>query len=166
MAIVQVPTPQTGSMTLLSTTTLSGASTTISAINQTYNNLQILIFGMTNATANGKLLVKPNGSGSLLYWQSLKLDGTIARGAPDDRLQDDALLRTDANSHYVIDVYDYANTTRAKPIYFSGVTVTASSARALFGGGSIYTNSALTSIEFSNNGGNFTSGTVLIYGVK
>ena len=166
MAIITVPSVQGGGMALLSTTTLSGASTTISGIDQTYRNLQILIFGMTNATTDGIFKVKPNGSATLLYWQSLKIDGTVARGAPDDRLQDNNLLRTDTNSHYVIDVYDYANTTRAKPIYFSGITVTSSSTRPLFGGGSIYTNSALTSIEFSNTGGTFSSGTVLIYGVK
>ncbi len=158
-------TASSGGMTLLSTTTLSGASTTISAINQTYNNLQILIFGMTNATADGIFKVKPNGASNLTY-QAIKNDNTLQRDVNSDRLQDDVINQADNTVQYLIDIYDYANTTRFKPIYFCGITPRPVSTRALFGGGSIQTNSAITSIEFSNTGGNFSSGTVLIYGVK
>jgi hypothetical protein len=165
MALTQVPAAQTGGMTLLSTTTLSGASTTISGIDQSYRNLQILIFGMTNATANGTFKVLPNGGNNLTY-ASINKDGTVARDVNGNRLQDDPVLRTDTNSQYVINVFDYANTTRYKPIYFSGITVTPTSARGLYGGGSIQTNSAITSIQFLNDGGNWSTGTVLLYGVK
>ena len=44
MAGILVPTPQTGGMTLLSSTTLTGASVTLSSIPQTYVNL--LLYGL------------------------------------------------------------------------------------------------------------------------
>jgi hypothetical protein len=50
-----------GGMTLLSTTTLSGASTTISGIDQTYVNLFITITGV-NISANSQLKVTLNGT--------------------------------------------------------------------------------------------------------
>ena len=50
-------------MTLLSTTSLSGASVTISSISQSYKDLVIYIYGMTNATADGAFQIKVNGGG-------------------------------------------------------------------------------------------------------
>ena len=55
-------TPAAGSLTLLSTTSLSGATTTISSIDQTYTHLQIFVFGVTNATNNGATRMKPNNA--------------------------------------------------------------------------------------------------------
>jgi hypothetical protein len=43
-------TPASGGMTLLSTTTLSGASTTISSISQSYTNLEVVIANCNIAT--------------------------------------------------------------------------------------------------------------------
>ena len=53
-----------GGMTLLSTTALSGASTTISGISGSYNNLFAFIYGVNNATANGDFRCAPNGNTS------------------------------------------------------------------------------------------------------
>jgi hypothetical protein len=44
-------TPAAGGMTLLSTTTLSGASTTISSISQSYNHLQMVFENVTVTSA-------------------------------------------------------------------------------------------------------------------
>ena len=48
-----------GGMTLLSTTTLSGATTTISGISQDYVNLYVVIYGVSNATASGNFQLDP-----------------------------------------------------------------------------------------------------------
>ena len=45
-------TPAAGGMTLLSTTSLSGATTTISGISANYTNLYVYIYGVTNATSD------------------------------------------------------------------------------------------------------------------
>jgi hypothetical protein len=46
----------TGGLTLLSTTSLSGASTTVSSISAAYTDLRILVIGAGNATADGKIV--------------------------------------------------------------------------------------------------------------
>ena len=61
MALTQVPTPTPG-MTLLSTTSLSGASTTISGISGSYTDLKIIIYGVYNATGPGAFRIAPNAS--------------------------------------------------------------------------------------------------------
>jgi hypothetical protein len=52
-------TPSSGGMTLLSTTSLTGASTTISGISGAYTDLQLVIQGVT-AAANGIVRIAPN----------------------------------------------------------------------------------------------------------
>ena len=61
MAGILVPTPPTGSMTLLSTTTLSGATTTISSISQSYLSLMVVMFGVT-AAGNGNMRIAANNN--------------------------------------------------------------------------------------------------------
>ena len=169
MALTQVPAAQTGGMTLLSTTTLSGASTTISGIDQTYKNLQVVLFGMTNATADGHLRFQPNGSDNIATTQLLIGDGTTSRDYNGQgRFPDAGITRTDANNHFVFNIYDYANTTRFKALNVNGQyrETSVASGRGLNGGGSFATNSAITSLVISNSGGNWSTGTVLLYGVK
>ena len=52
-----------GGLTLLSTTTLSGTSTTISSIDQTYTNLAIFVSGV-NLSSSNEMRIKPNNDGN------------------------------------------------------------------------------------------------------
>jgi hypothetical protein len=159
-----------GGMTLLSTTTLSGASTTISSIDQTYTDLQIIIFGYTNGSANGQPRMYPNnvtnnadrvgtersgGTNSLVGGQNGSLYWGFQNG---DRTSDE-------NSG-VCCIKNYASTTAYKPFYFSGGYKLTTSLGAYHYGGQIKTTSAIDELVFFADGGTFTSGTVLIYGVK
>ena len=170
MAGILVPTPQIGGMTLLSTTTLSGASTTISGIDQSYRNLQVVLFGMTNATADGLFKLQPNGSNNIATTILSYGDaGTNVRDFNSDgRFGDFNITRTDANNHFVFNIYDYANTTRFKAMDVNGQyrQTSVTGGRAISGGGSFATNSAITSLVILNTGGNWSTGTVLLYGVK
>jgi len=56
-----------GGMTLLSTTTLSGATTTISAIDGTYKDLEIIISGITINTDSEAVTVRPNAANIAVY---------------------------------------------------------------------------------------------------
>jgi hypothetical protein len=56
-----------GGMTLLSTTTLSGASTTISGISGSYTNLYIVLKDVYFATSNGDLNMRLNSDTSANY---------------------------------------------------------------------------------------------------
>ena len=162
-----------GGMTLLSTTTLSGATTTISSINQTYTNLFISVYGHTNATADGYLLVLPNNlpTSTTSVSQSYNTSGGNALLNAEllfmPAIAADKMLRTDANNSFGIIINNYASTTYYKSFDLTGGFVkTVSGNNATRVSGYITTNSAITSLVFQNTGGNLSTGTVLVYGVK
>lgn len=159
-----------GGMTLLSTTTLSGASTTISGISQDYTDLQIIIDGVTNATANGNLYMKINGNNNSFY--------LVGLNASPPNIQDNltqqylngsvsAYSRTSANNTWLVRINNYVQATNYKPLNVYGQFLdSGGSDSPIIMGGSVNANAAITSILFLNTGGNFSTGTVKIYGVK
>jgi hypothetical protein len=163
-----------GGMTLLSTTSLTGATTTISGISGSYNTLVAHIFGVTNATADGAFRVAPNAtttiSGSIyisntnpVTWSNLNNDYMYLTSQGGE-----AITRTDAENAFFLQIDNYASTTARKSfqIYggFDPVNTSGDYGYASFG--YIKTTSAITSLVFSNAGGNLSTGTVLLYGVK
>jgi hypothetical protein len=163
--------PSSGGMTLLSTTTLSGADTiNITGISGDYIDLEIHMFGITNATANGHLQIRFNASTTIAsYFQTnatttvTSSTGTIIYGNPENATMDFA----DANNAISIKVFNYANTTNYKNWYMAGHGVFSSTGRAFTGSGGLLTNSAITSLTLVKEGPrNFSTGTVKIYGVK
>ena len=159
-------TPAAGGMTLLSTTTLSGASTTISSISQSYNYLYILVYGMTNA-AGGQFQIAPNGSTNISGWAGVRNNAAAGTGSTYLRpLGSGNITETDANNIVNIQIHNYTSTTRYKSWNSSGIALVDGSRQPSNFGGGIDTNSAITSLVFSNSSGNWSTGTVLIYGVK
>jgi hypothetical protein len=163
-----------GGMTLLSTTTLSGSSTTVSGISGSYNNLFVLVTGMTNATANGSFRVAINGSttasASNGYFYASAAGGAFvlyndytSRYAGNNS----GLLRTDANNAYMLTIFDYASSTAPKTYQNILAGLDGNSSNYIQQGqGGYYSNTAVTSLVFSNAGGNWSTGTVRVYGVK
>ena len=156
-------------MTLLSTTTLSGASTTISGIDQTYADLEIWVYGVTNATGNNNIEVRPNAATTLV--DASGTTNTAGSGALRARNNTsitsiDNFLRTDANNVGKIRIENYASTTNYKTVSwnFGYNNVTSQSVIDQLVG-SIRTNSAITSLVFLNAGGNWSTGTVQIWGI-
>lgn len=158
-------TPSSGGMTLLSTTTLSGASTTISGIDQTYTNLYVFIVGMTNATADGNFIVRPNNLTSAYYGTTLTNStfGTIAGGGVNFPIQ----ARANVSNIYTLNIPSYANPYAGTSVYRILVQGGGSCSNGDFQTwGVLSIGSAITSLVFLNGGGNFSTGTVLLYGVK
>ena len=158
-------TSSSGGMTLLSTTTLSGASTTISSIDQTYTNLYVLITGVTNASSSSYFFLTPNAA-TTTAWNGI-LNSTIYSGVSVLHLtfgQD--VTNNDANNAYALNIYNYSSTTSYKPVQWSAYFQNSGASRYLIAGGGFYSNSAITSLKFEQAGGNFSTGTVLVYGVK
>jgi hypothetical protein len=159
-----------GGMTLLSTTTLSGASTTISSIDQTYTNLYVVCSGMTNATAAGTPTIAPNAQASLIYGvQNYNSNGTAGAYAynTDKILGLTNVTRTDANNIWTTTIFNYSSTTTYKT--FQSLSDSARDAGGRATGvttGSFISNTAISSLVFTNPGGNWSTGTVLVYGVK
>jgi len=160
--------PITGGMTLLSTTTLSGASTTISSISQSYTNLFVQVYNMTNATADGTFKLDINGTSTTIYAARIQAGtaGQIGAGTLESA---GTLARAVNQNAYNLLITNYTNSTSNTflPISFMGtaqLTSTAYSSTMI--NGSTAPGGAVTSLKFSNTGGDFSAGTVLVYGVK
>jgi hypothetical protein len=158
-----------GSMTLLSTTTLTGAATiTISSISQSYTNLYILITGLNVTTGTYTLKLRPDSSDANNY--SNLRGATVATSGPDYISPGNAgHSANSAVNDYALMIFNYTDTTNTKPFFMVGIAKMASQVEP-FGVsalGATNVASAIDSFQLSNDsGGNFTAGTVKIYGVN
>ncbi len=160
-----------GGMTLISTTTLSGASITLSSIAATYTNLQLIIRNFKPATDATGLYLRMN-SDSNANRHAETISGDVYTGTPFNVTYINATNAQDNSSAeglLVINIFDYANTTTWKAVESSSLTNNATTAtnlnyRRSFG--AYNQTSAISSIDIFPASGNFTSGTVLLYGVK
>jgi hypothetical protein len=152
-----------GGMTLLSTTTLSGASTTISSINQTYQHLYVIVYGVTNATADGQTIIRANSEASIYYGTNIRNTtiGTTAGGG----ITFEQGSRTSNVNINAVTFWDYADTFSSERHLVSGIGYTPSNTNFQTWGG-LATASAVSSLYFYNTGGNFSGGTVEIWGIK
>lgn len=158
--------PATGGMTLLSTTTLSGATTNITGISGSYVNLFVSVIGL-GVSSNAQITVKPNGNAFLGFQSTSKsntttadvVGGSITRIFSTDTISSGFPIN---NANFTI--FDYASSNRHP---FSGASVGYPGFYCgyIYGGG-LETASAITSIEFGTTAGTFNAGTVKIYGVK
>jgi len=161
-----------GGMTLLSTTTLSGSSTTVSTIDQTYNSLLILVTGISfnatsgayaacqiNGTSNLTSTVRQIGSGATVNTQGI--------AAGDFQMSYNNYVLNNTNNAFSIIIDNYASTTNYKPYRLTGQYINNSSVtETTNGGGNVITNSAVSSLKFTADTSSFNGGTVRIYGVK
>jgi hypothetical protein len=166
-------TPSSGGMTLISTTSLTGAATiNITSIPSTYNNLQLVIQNYKPSTDGDYINLRVNNdSGSNRYkrlassemntsytfnstnWETVfRNDNTVAQGLT------------------IIDIPNYANTTTWKMATILSVNnnPTTTSTLEAFNYYLFYNQTAaISQINlFTNSVANFTSGTALLYGVK
>jgi hypothetical protein len=161
--------PASGGMTLISTTTLSGATTTVSSIPTTYNNLVFVIRSYQPA-ADNRLRVYFNGDQNTRYGQAGTFgettNTTISSGYAFQTVSSDS---TSTTSLGFITLKDYANTTTWKQglVEFQGHdNTTPANFNYLFQPFIYNQTPAITSATFFPLSGNFTAGTVLTYGVK
>jgi hypothetical protein len=164
-------TPASGGMTLISTTTLSGATTTISSIPTTYVHLQLVIRDWLPNTDDSYMQIRFNNDSNNNY-------KNLTSNALDNNAQsfNESWLpcNTDndnsvAEGLSIFNIYDYANTTTWKLASMNAISVnatTTSQFNARIRPIMAYNQtSAITRLDFYT-GGTFTSGTVLLYGVK
>jgi hypothetical protein len=161
-------TPVTESITLLSTTSLSGASTTVSSISGAYTDLRITIEGASNDTAAGKFSVKFN-AGTTNTSATWFEQGTTLTIADSFWQTNSNVTRTASNLfNMTFNLYNYTagdgggNAARNFDgiiTYYSGAVKTGGIA------GHTY-NTVVNSVTVANSGGNFNNGVIKIYGVK
>ena len=159
-----------GGMTLISTTTLTGASVTLSSIPQTYNNLRLVCQNFKPATDSqqGRMYIN-NDSGANRY---RNLNAFSSNTTFNSTFVENVFAANDnsvATGLSIIDIPDYTNAAtwkmvESKAYGVDGTTTTNQTFAFTFG---LYNQTtAITSLVFFTSSGNFTSGTLLLYGVK
>jgi hypothetical protein len=158
----------TGGMTLLSTTSLSGATTTISSIDQTYTNLFISVSRVTNASGAGEFRIAPNGNTGITTQTRISNNSVDTASNTYLFLSSSTTSHTDIDNVFSVVISNYANSTFYKAFSVNGrfYNPSATAQLGVLSSGGIATNSAITSLVFSASGGNLSTGTVLVYGVK
>ena len=161
-------TPASGGMTLLSTTTLSGSTTTISSINQGYTNLIITYHALTLSSSGADVTVNPNVATAASYNYFHSRSSSVFNTNSSTIGNNQAQWATDANNGHTLVIYNYASSDYFKSFHFSGIhnSSNTGSMTAVSGAGGFNYIDAITSIRFAVSSGTFTAGTVKIYGVK
>jgi hypothetical protein len=161
-----------GGMTLISTTTLTGASVTLSSIPSGYNSLELRILNFLPATDNAYCKLRINGDTNTRYNQFFADSPNNEIFVSYDYLQ---ITKGNDNSlNYglsIIGFPDYASTNRWKIGTTFGINVNATTTTNFnflgYTGKFAYNQlPAITSLDLFPDSGNFTSGTALLYGVK
>jgi hypothetical protein len=167
-----------GGMTLLSTTTMSGSTTTISSINQTYKNLIIYVRDFYPSSSTAQFSVYCNG-----YNASNSYYGATfgARNATSAGLQvmtnnsgwnitsnwDNYMKNADNNSFLRLEFSDYAQTVTKKLVNWSVTALNDDNINISQSGvGRFDYSEAISSISFNTNAGSWSGGTILVYGVS
>jgi hypothetical protein len=153
-------------MTLLSTTTLSGASVTISVSPSGYNYLYIECTGMSGS---GTFRIAPNGStGAVSQIGGRTWSATVTQSENTYLTPFLDATADGTNKTVILQMYNVNSTSQAKPFQTNSewVRVSDSYPFGVFSAGIFDSTSALSSLVFTETSGNFSSGTVKIYGVK
>lgn len=160
-----------GGMTQLgSTTTLSGASTTVSFDATGYNIIQVVVQGMTTTPNTDYPRIDINGSSGIMNTSGVY--GSTASGPGNNlywlggsyEMKKDGGLNT-----WLVQIYEPSSTS-----YYKTVNTTSagqdfsSNDRSAIYGGQVKTTSAISSIKVTciNAGNTFNGGQIKIYGVK
>jgi hypothetical protein len=159
-----------GGMTLISTTTLTGASVTLSSIPGTYKNLQLVIRNL-----------KPSTDGQNINWRINSDSGAnrhvtkFAISASNQSFDNTSCSigygndNTSAEGSIIVDFFDYASTSTWKfmrSFELDNNSGTPTNFDFALGQHGYNQTSAISSLLLFPAGGNFTSGTALLYGVS
>lgn len=149
---------------LLSTTSLSGATVTVSSIPQTYKDLKIIVLSPTNDTADGKFRIRLNGASGAGYYSGIEA-ATVRQLAATEIEPFTNILRTSANNIFTLEINRYNTSDTLKSFKYYGFADAASSNQMNYAG-MAFSLAAITSVTFLNSGGNLNGGTAYIYGVN
>lgn len=157
-----------GGLTQISSTTLTGASITLSSIPQTYVNLLLVVQNYKPANDAAGMFMRVNGETGTFY----RVFDDRTNNAPANG---DSVRLSQENDNSVaqglttVRFPNYANTTTFKWWEEQGLTNNATTTANIEFQNSIgvyYKIDAISSITIFNSSGNFTSGTAILYGEK
>lgn len=159
-----------GGMTLLSTTTLTGASVTVSTINQTYNNLYLLIENVY-PTFDTYVSMTVNADTTTANYQASLIglrNGAMAFRPDNLALHAYGIDNTNKENLIVLNLFNYAGSTYKCWSSYASYYGDSTSPFFVnsFGNTIWYGSAAIDSLTFTVPGASFSGGTVKIYGVK
>jgi len=166
-------TPSSGGMTLLSTTTLSGSTTTISSISQDYTDLRVYLEDVVPATDDVMIYLRVNGATGSVYTNTrspASFEGNTAT-ATSITMLDSAANNANDRCNAIVDIPNYTCA------YWKFLTAQGSYGDKNMDAGTPYystlywiavymATTAVSSLTFFTSSGNFATGTIKIYGVK
>jgi hypothetical protein len=164
-------TSTSGGMTLLSTTSLTGSTTTVSSISGSYTNLVVYLKDFYAGDAAQVFLNFNTDTTNANYqWSAMRgyASGADFQFAANARCIATTLRNTQADNFMAFEIPNYANTTTHKTYLAYGKvlnsvnTVVNNVLNATYIGGT----SAISSISFVTDVGTWQAGTIEIYGVK
>lgn len=172
MAIVQVPTPQTGGMTLLSSGSLGSSGVDLQSIPSTYEELRLKVIDF-DCTNNCAIFVRfNNDSGNNYYNVKLRgqnsTGGTDANSAASYQQINYESVGVSANGQIaIVNLPNYHDTTGYKVTNSTLNNVDGNGSNAsTFGQGFWKNENAINRITFGLSTGTFEAGTYELWGIK
>lgn len=165
-----------GGMTLLSTTSLSGSSTTISSISQSYKKLIIHVYGVSLSADGAIEIYARNGSTNITHritgWQTQYNYGAVSSQSVFGTVSRD-LKGSNVQNMFSIEIDNYANTgtnanyQKSVKQYGLWVSVDGVVTNTMQAGGLYSANTGgVDTVYILGILGTFNAGTVKIYGVN
>lgn len=161
-----------GGMTLLSTTTLTGSSVTLNSISQDYIHLVLTVRGYRPTVADGLRMELNADSGTRYNYYATN---NSANGGTTNTFNSTSINVIDSTNTGQttalanIEIFDYTNSSTWKLGRAWNVCSdpTTSTSFRIYPNTFVYNQTpAITSLKFYPGSGSFTSGTILLYGVK
>lgn len=158
-----------GSMTLLSTTTLSATTTTVSSISQSYKHLYIEILGIDTSNFNPTINYQCNSTNLVFNaTQAAAATGVnyYATGGTVGNAQNYGGNYGSGTNKTAIWIYDYTDAVNPKVGTFNQRWINEGGSPILFNGQLVTGTAAVTTFSMVVSTGNYDGGTIRIYGVN
>jgi hypothetical protein len=159
-------TPASGGLTLLSTTSVgTGTSVSISSISQSYTNLYIVLEDVATTSGNTVLRMEANALGNAGFaGATIGNDQTTAVTSVNVSLPLVPLFQNNGGHTCIVNIYYYSSSTLMKPVNSLYAAVQTQYEGGGFLGAADFT-TAISTLVFRLTAGNFSRGTIKIYGV-
>jgi hypothetical protein len=164
-------TVSSGGMTLISTTSLTGASVTLSSIPATYNDLELVFVNPLVATDAATIRMRINADTGSRYRSNPFVDVNQLGVSFGDTGWDIMPSNDNAvgSGLVKVEIPNYTNSTTWKTAKTFGIGVNSTTSTNVNMLGYVHAfnqTGAISSLTIYTSTGNFTSGSILLYGVK
>jgi hypothetical protein len=155
-----------GGYTLLSTTSLSGSTTTVSSISASYKHLYIVVEGAYQSTSNSALTYQLNGSTNNQQIRLKYVNSTATAGGSEPTEYDLGLMYASTDKPFNMQLFiPRYSVSQKHPHYVQTMSSDGSNWIMIFGNNKLNDVSVISSFTLAA-GANFAAGTIYIYGVN